>query len=375
MHIDAVEIYHLKLPLAEPLPSALGEVAAVETVLVRLCSGDLSGWGEASPGAAPTDSPDWSGGVFACLSRWLAPAIADTTVETGEDLTERLAAVRGNRYAKAAIDLAWWDLLARERRQSLRDAIGAPARPLRLAVTLDVPYRDGEPSIDALIEQIGEQMAAGCAHVTLKLRPGWDLEVVRAARQMFAQLPLRVDCDGRCTSEHLDLFYRLDDFGLDAIQQPFAADDLVAHAMLAEQIHTPLCLGQSISGPRRLEQAIDLGACACVNLPPDRCGGLTPALAMHDTCAEADVACSMSIGLRSAIGVRAAMALAAKSNYLGAVELPPPYALLAEDFAPRPQITRDADGAAIVVCSDEPGIGLEPDAAMLGRVSIASEQF
>ena len=373
MHIDAVELVHLKLPLAKPRATALGEVTSIETVVARLASGELSGWGEVAPGAAPTGGEEWAGGVYACLCRWLAPALVGQSIESGDELTERLAPVRGNRHGKAALDLAWWDLVARDRQQPLREVLAAPERPIRLAVALDLPIADGEPSIDRLIEQVGRSFEMGYAHVTLWLRPGWDLEVIRAVRQMFPTEPIRVDCDGHYGSAQMEMFYRFGDFALEAIEQPLDADDLVAHAMLAEQIHTPVWLDQSITSPSRLEQAIDLGAAAGVNLRPDQCGGLTAALSMHEACVTADLACSMSIGPRSAIGQGAALALAAKDNYQPAAELYSPETLLAEDFAPPPNVHRDAEGVLSVSSSDLPGIGFEPDVAMLRRLSVARE--
>ena len=71
MRIDRVDLYHVAMPLISPWRTAYGEDAVVGSVLVKLTSGDLAGWGETSPLAAPCYSPEWAGGVFATLRKWL----------------------------------------------------------------------------------------------------------------------------------------------------------------------------------------------------------------------------------------------------------------------------------------------------------------
>jgi O-succinylbenzoate synthase len=118
--------------------------------------------------------------------------------------------------------------------------------------------------------------------------------MLRAVRQVFATLPLAVDCDGLCKLTQRDLFYRLEDFMLRWIEQPFAADDLVAPAMLQENIRTPLCLHQSITSVERLEQALDLQSAKIIRLDTSLLGGITPALAVNRLATEA--------GLQQTIG-------------------------------------------------------------------------
>ena len=91
--------------------------------------------------------------------------------------------------------------------------------------------------------------AAGYAAVVLEMRPGWDVEVLRAVRRTFGSQPLGVDCDAAYTLAAQEMFYRLEDFFLDWIEQPLPPDDLVGHAMLQESLRTPIC-ARAVRSPR-----------------------------------------------------------------------------------------------------------------------------
>ncbi len=166
--------------------------------------------------------------------------------------------------------------------------------------------------MDELFAEIKTALAAGHALVTLKFRPGWDLEMLRAVRQEFAAAPLAIDCDGLCSLAQQEMFYRLEDFFLQFIEQPLPADDLVGHAMLQQNLRTPLALDQSVTSPARVEQALDLGSCRLVRIDPVRVGGLTPALAIHDLCRAANVPCVVGGGRNAGVAAAAAAALAAR---------------------------------------------------------------
>ena len=145
-----------------------------ESVLVRMQSGDLTAWSESSPLAAPCYSPEWAGGVFACLRDWLAPAVVGHYVDSGADLQQRLAHFKGNYFAKAALDNAWWILEAKRRNLPLHRLLGATRS--RADVGADFGVMD---SIDELIAAMRGAVEAGFTRIKLKFRPGWDLSVLR----------------------------------------------------------------------------------------------------------------------------------------------------------------------------------------------------
>jgi O-succinylbenzoate synthase len=110
MRIDRIDLYHVAMPLIYPWRTAYGEDAAVHSVLCRMTSGSVAGWGEASPLAAPCYSPEWGGGVFATIKEWLAPALVGQTIASGGELQHRSAHFKGNLFAKAALVRPGWSL-------------------------------------------------------------------------------------------------------------------------------------------------------------------------------------------------------------------------------------------------------------------------
>jgi O-succinylbenzoate synthase len=298
MHIDSIQLF--RVPLAHAAAPA-----ARESIIAILRSGSHRGIGEASLAVAPLESDEWSAGALLCLRDWLAPALVGRSIDSGAALQEALAPYEGHRAAKAALDVAWWNLEATRRGQSLYALLGGHRPSVPVSQTLGVADAPEQlfPRIAAALEQ-------GCDHVTLKLRPGWDVEMLRAVRQRFPSEPIAVDCDGHCTLAQQEMFYRLEDFFLKYIEQPLAPDDLVAHAMLQENLRTPIALDQSITSLSRLEQALDLGSCRIARIDLARVGGITPALPMQHECAHAKTVCAVGGSPQGQFAARATAAVA-----------------------------------------------------------------
>ncbi len=357
MHIDSVSLY--RVPLAEST-SATG--ARLESIFVELRSGQAVGCGEVCLNVSPTDCDEWSAGAFACLRDWLAPAIVGRSIDSGQTLQGRLAPFQGNQRAKSALDVAWWVLDAAVREVSLHQLLGG----MRSAIPLSCTF-GAMDSPDRLLAKIGEAYQHGYEWVILKFRPGWDINMLRAVRQAFPAEPLAIDCDGLCTLDQQETFYRLEDFFLRAIEQPLAADDLVGSAMLQSSLHTPLALDQSVTSLDRVEQAIDLGSCQMVRIDIGRVGGLTPALAIRGACQQAKIAWSVGGGPCSGVAASANAALATCCELPLPVEayswIKKPW-LMSDDTLLR---QRGSDGRAeIQLPDDAPGFGFMLDIHLLG---------
>jgi O-succinylbenzoate synthase len=367
MHVDAIEVFHVALPLRRPLPPPWEQQKRLESVLVRMRSGDVVGWGEASPGSAPWASAEWAGGAFLCVKDHLAPRLVGTSVDSGQDLQQRLAPVRGNWFAKAALDTAWWDLHARLQGKPL----GALLAPARDAIEVGTSF-DRMESIDDLLEAMGRAVEAGFARIELKFRPGWDIPMINAVRHEFPVARVHIDIEGSMRLDHMEMLCRLDDFHLEMIEQPLPADDLVGHAMVQETIRTPLCLDESVCTLEHAEMALELHSARYVNVKPGRVGGLTPAIAIHDACQEASVGCWVGVTPQSAVGVRIALALAARANFVYPADWFPSDLLLEADLAAPPPLLRGpSDGNLHVPLWEDHGIGVEPDIEKLKALSLA----
>lgn len=374
MRIDAIEIFHLGLPVKRPLPGfsekrplpgPASQDARLETIVLRMESGGVSGWSEASPGAAPLYSAEWAAGVFGCLRDWLAPAVAGETLDA-EQLTAKLEPFRGNQHAKAAIEMAWRDLDARLSGVSLPKMLGAVRNAVELGATFD-----RMDSHEAFLNGIQAAFEAGYVRVKLKMRPGWDIRMLEAVRREFPSQDFLVDVEGGLTLGHSEILYRLDDFCLQAVEQPLSEEEIVGHAMLHESLRTPIALDEGIRSLLQADMAIDLQSCQVINLKPGRVGGLAAALAIHDLAHEHCVSCYVGAVPQTSLGARFGLALAGKANCQMPADYFPAGEYLAEDIVPPPVLVRDqADGKLRASLWEEPGVGVEPDRAVLERHSL-----
>jgi O-succinylbenzoate synthase len=371
MRIDSIELFHVAMPLIYPWRTAYGEDAAVESVLVRLQSGDHAAWGESSPLAAPCYSPEWAGGIFAVLAKWLAPAIVGQDIESGAALQQRLAHFKGNPFAKAALDTAWWVLQAKRVGKPLHRLLGATRDHVDVGADFGVMDR-----VEELLPLVGQAVEAGFKRIKLKFRPGWDIPMLRAVRRQFPDATIHIDCNSGYRLSDLDLFRRLDEFRLAMIEQPLAHDDLVDHAKLQAAINTPLCLDESITSLERARQAIELRACRWVNIKPGRVGGLTNAVAIHDLCREAGIPCWVGGMLESAVGARICVALAMLDNFSYPADIFPSSRFYVRDLSqPELELVRGPDGSLQVAAPDMPGIGTEPDESLLRERCVSQVTF
>jgi O-succinylbenzoate synthase len=239
----------------------------LDHVLVRLVDADgVEGWGEIASAAAPYYNPETVETCWTIAQEFLLPALLGARWEHPDEAAATWSKVRGNAFARAGVDMAVWALWSRARGESLARALG------------------GEPTIDALVEQVAAQVAAGYPRVKLKIQPGWDVEPVRAVRAAFGDLDLHVDANGAYTEaeEHLAALRALDDHRLTMIEQPFAPRELLAHARLQRTVSTPVCLDESVETLADLALALELGSGRVLNIKVSRMGGLGPARAAHD---------------------------------------------------------------------------------------------
>jgi O-succinylbenzoate synthase len=362
MQIDRIDLYRVAMPLLSPWRTAYGEDSVIESVLVKMTSGNQAGWGEASPLAAPTYSPEWAGGVFQVMRTWLAPLLVGRDVASGAELQRLLGVVKGNPFAKGGLDLAWWDLHARLVGQPLYRMLGGTSPTVAVGADFGVQDR-----LEELLGKVGAALAAGFRRVKLKFRPGWDLPMVRAVRQAFPDAVLHIDCNSGYRLQDAALFQELDDFNLAMYEQPLGHDDLLDHAELQKQVRTPVCLDESITSPDKARKALALGACRYVNIKPGRVGGLTNAVAIHDLCRARGVPCWVGGMLESAVGAAHCIALATLPGFTYPADIFPSSCYYRQDLA-EPEIR--LSGISEVKAQDAPGIATVPNPERLALLAL-----
>jgi o-succinylbenzoate synthase len=362
MRIQEIELFRVAMPLKEPWRTAFSEETAIDAVLVRMAVDGVDGWGETAPYRYPQYSPEWADGVYVLLRDVLAPILVGREVADAAALQALLGPFKGNPFAKAGLDNAWWDASAKLQGEPLWRLIGG--RAATVVVGADIAVMD---DLDDLMQAVGRAQEAGFRRTKLKFRRGWGVEMVARVRAAFPEATLHVDCNSGFSLDDLPMFRELDAFDLAMIEQPLGYDDLIDHARLQEVLGTPICLDESIVSLDRARKAIEIGACGWINLKPGRVGGLTPAIAIHDYCQEHQVPCWVGGMLESAVGQGPALALATLPNMRYPADVFPSARLYEADLS-EPEIV--LSGPSQVTAPTAPGHGYRPVAERLARCTL-----
>jgi len=255
--------------------------------------------------------------------------------------------------AKAGLELAFMDLLARLKCRSLSTLIGGTRERIPVGVSLGI-----QPSLDHLLERVDRYLALGYQRIKLKIKPGWDIAIVREVRRQNPDILLSVDANAAYTLADVDHLRQLDDFNLLMIEQPLEYDDLVDHAQLQAKLSTAICLDESITGINRAKQALDLGSCRIINIKIGRVGGYSQAVGIHDLCYARGIPVWCGGMLESGIGRAHNIALASLPGFVLPGDISASARYFARDLIV-PEVTVGRDGTVIAPLG--PGLGFNVD--------------
>jgi O-succinylbenzoate synthase len=286
--LDRMELFLVRLPLVHEFETSSHRKGHLDHILVRVTDTDGAvGWGESASPSDPYYCGENTETCWLMLRDYFGPALLGKAFQTPDQAAGYLRQFQGNRFARAALDIACWDLSSRRRGISVATALGGTAADVPAGVSLGI-----EPTIDALLEQVAAHVGQGYRRVKLKIRPGWDVEPTRHVRASFPDIGLQVDANGAYDASRPaddDVFAELDRLGLLMIEQPFEETDLLGHARLQQGLQTPVCLDETITTVGLARAALALQACRVVNIKVSRLGGLGPARQVHDLCRARDV--------------------------------------------------------------------------------------
>jgi o-succinylbenzoate synthase len=353
MKVDAIELVRLHMPLVAPFRTSFGTEVDRDILLVRVSTGDISGWGECVAAAEPLYSSEYVDGAIDVIRRFLAPRLlgqASRGEVTAEQVAALLEPVRGHRMAKAALEAAVLDAQLRSRGESFGAFLGA-ARD-RVPAGVSVGIMDAVPR---LLDAVAGYLDQGYLRIKLKIEPGWDVAPVRAVRERFGDILLQVDANAAYSLADAGTLAKLDDFELLLIEQPLAEDDIREHAELARLLRTPVCLDESIVSAKAAADAIALRAARVINIKPGRVGGYLEARRVHDVCRANGIAVWCGGMLESGVGRAANVALAALPGFTLPGDTSASDRYFARDVTP-PFVL---DGGHLTVPSG-PGLGVEP---------------
>jgi O-succinylbenzoate synthase len=284
MKIEWIELRQIAMELVEPFETSGWRETVRPCIIIALRSEGLTGYGECVAGAGPWYSYETVETAWHILKDFLIPAVLGKDLSSPEELHAQLRPIRGHPMAKAGLEAAFWDVLAQAKGISLAQLLGGTKERIESGISIGI-----QKDIPTLLEVIEHRRAQGYKRIKLKVKPGWDLEVLRSVRQRFPDIELMADANAAYRLADREHLRKFDDFGLVMLEQPLDYDDLIDHAALQRELKTPICLDESIKTPDDARKALDIGACRIINIKPGRVGGLLNAKKIHDLCRERGV--------------------------------------------------------------------------------------
>lgn len=355
------------MELVSPFETSMGIETDEEHIIVRVDGDGVTGWGESVAEGTPFYSYETVQTAWHILRDFLIPGVLGKDILSVDDIIESGARVRGHRMAKAGLEAAVWDALAKAQGVSLSRLLGGTRERIDVGVSIGI-----QSSPAQLVRQVREYLDEGYKRIKIKIAPGRDLEFVRAIRKEYPDILLQVDANSAYALDDVDVFRSMDDYNLLLIEQPLGYDDIYDHSKLQRQLKTPLCLDESIHSLGDACAALELDSCRVINIKPGRVGGFTESKRIHDLCASRGVAVWHGGMLESGIGRAGNVALASLPNFILPGDISASKRYYKEDIVD-PPFEVGADGTMKVPTG--PGIGVEVVESRLERVTVRRKEF
>ena len=351
MRIGRVVLREVPLELKEFFEISSGGMRARRVLLITLEAEGVEAWSECVAAETPGYSYETTDTAWEVLTRWLLPELVKTEFDDGRELCP-VPWLRGHPMARAAIEMAGWDLEAKRRNLSLKELLGGEADAVPVGVSIGIQKTDA-----ALIAKVEGYVAQGYRKIKIKIKPGRDVEMLRAVRARFPDVPIMADANSAYSlPDDLLRLQEMDDIDLMMIEQPLSYEDLLDHSELQRRIKTPVCLDESIRSVGDARLALHLGAGQIVNIKPGRVGGFKSSLAIHDVCRAAGWPVWCGGMLESGIGRAHNIALASLPGFTVPGDISNSDRYWAEDIV-FPEFTMN-DG--LMPVPEGPGIGVAP---------------
>jgi len=376
--IDRITLRQIAMPLVHFFETSFGRTIGREIILVEAASDGVSGWGEVTAGENPFYNEEWTESAWLILEHYAGPRVVGRTLDSAADAAPLFSHLRGHRMARGGLEAAIWDLESRllERPlwrhvRSSSSASGAaelPAQPPEIPCGVSIGVQD---SVQQLLHKIEGERAAGYQRIKMKIKPGWDIDVVRQVRREFPKIRLMADANSAYTLEDAGRLRQLDEFYLMMIEQPLAHDDIIDHAELQSRLDTPICLDECIRTAHHAEQAIALGACRIINIKLGRVGGFHEAILVHDAARRAGIPVWCGGMLESGVGRAHNIALSTLPGFVLPGDISASKRYWARDIINPPV---EVTSRGTIQVRDEPGFGYALDREHLNAITTRREE-
>jgi len=352
MRIDRIILRHVKMKLLQPFTTSFGTMRDKQFILVEVVDRDgISGWAESVAFPEPSYNEETLKTNWHLMEQFLIPLLQQSPIKHPNEIAKQWNHIRGNYMAKSALEGAYWDLYAKLGGVTLAEAIGGKKREIEVGVSIGI-----QPSISELMDKVESNVAQGYKRIKIKIKPGWDIDIVEAVRNRFPHIALMVDANSAYSLADIDRLKQLDKYGLMMIEQPFSYNDIIDHSVLQRQISTPVCLDESIHSSDDARKAIELSSCRIINVKIGRVGGIAEAIQLHHVCQSSDIPVWCGGMLESGIGRAHNIAISTLPNFRLPGDTAASSNYWEEDIIEPEVMVQDG----VIQVPDRPGIGFEP---------------
>jgi O-succinylbenzoate synthase len=269
LDLERLELRELELPLKWPFETSFGRTTKRRILIIRVFDkSGAYGYGECTAPEDPFYNHETIDTAWLIVAKYVAPLLAAGHLTSAGQTGLATARIRGNRMARGSVEAAIWDLEARLAGRPLWQYIGGTQSEIASGVSIGL-----QESTEALLKKVTAEVEKGYRRIKIKIKPGKDLDLVKAIRTELPDVPLMVDANSAYSLGDTGLMKQLDDYGLMMIEQPLAAGDIVDHSKLQAGLRTPICLDESILTAADARHAWELGSCRIINIKLGRVGG------------------------------------------------------------------------------------------------------
>jgi len=365
--IKQIEIRELRMRLLHPFETSFGVTQDRHIVLVKVSDGANTGWGEVTAGEGPFYSYETKETAWYVLHEFIIPNVIGKELSGPSDFGAMVRGIRGHNMAKTGVETALWDLDAKIKNVPLWKVLGGTRERIDCGVSIGI-----QPTIDKLLAKIDTEVRAGYRRIKIKIKPGWDVEVIRQVREAFPKIRLMGDANSAYTLADVDIFKKMDKYDIMMFEQPLHHEDIIDHAELQRQIETPICLDESIHSADDARKAIKIGACRIINVKLGRVGGHREVKAVHDVCRDNGVPVWCGGMLESGIGRAHNIALSSLENFSLPGDVSASKRYWSEDIID-PPVEVSAEGQ--ISQRDGAGIGYRVKEDLIERFTVRSQAF
>ncbi len=365
MKIEAVTLREIQMPLVYFFETSFGRTYSRRILLVTVHCDGVEGWAESVVGEDPYYSSEWIESAWPTLTQYLIPSLLGKRIESGRECPALLAKVSGHRMAKAGLENALWEAEAVQKKLPLWKLLGGTRSEIPCGVSIGI-----QDSIEQLLDKIQTELAAGYRRIKVKVKPGWDVNVLERIRSRWADITLSCDANSAYTLDQVEHLRQFDQFHLLMIEQPLWNDEIYYHARLQKELRTAICLDESIVSARSAAFAADIGACRIINIKVGRVGGFSEALAIHDLCHAHKIPVWCGGMLETGIGRAQNIALSTLENFSLPGDVSASKRYWKEDII-EPEVEVSPQG--MIAISDKPGRGYQIKPDLIDKLTVRKE--